>query len=84
MRVPRTRCALDLFLFRLHNSVPRLVLCQVIYIAKEKRSYTGKFLKEIFVREQKDLKERKAVSKEKIKTIDQIRGRRAKKVGWNI
>ncbi|MBL4818932.1 MAG: excinuclease ABC subunit UvrA [Deltaproteobacteria bacterium] len=48
------------------------------HVAQVDKSYTGQFLKDIFERENHELKERQAVSKAPIKTIDQIRGRRAK------
>ncbi|MES2504110.1 MAG: excinuclease ABC subunit UvrA [Myxococcota bacterium] len=46
-------------------------------VARNKISHTGRFLKQIFEREQRTLDERETVSRAPIKTIDQIRGRKA-------
>lgn len=47
-------------------------------IAKSLSSHTGRFLRQIFERENQSLTERETSTKDLIKTIDQIRGRRAR------
>jgi excinuclease ABC subunit A len=50
------------------------------HIARCPKSHTGRFLRQIFEREHQGLGERDVSTKDLIKTIDQIRGRRAKPV----
>lgn len=47
------------------------------HIAKAPKSHTGRFLRQIFEREHQSLGEREVSTKDLIKTIDQIRGRKA-------
>ena len=48
------------------------------HIAQSSKSHTGRFLRQIFERESKSLTERGTETKDLIKTIDQIRGRRSR------
>ncbi len=48
------------------------------HIAQSPQSHTGRFLRQVLRREHQSLAERETSTKDLIKTIDQIRGRRAK------